>query len=426
MKIYIRNIANSPHMVFIISWSLCILLYSLHYAGFMPALSYDLFIFLIGFIILFGMTSFFLYKIKFTIKFTKPVNINYGWLLIIDSILYLPNFAYSGVPALSGLRPESFGIPGVMVFATSFNAFTCLCCYYMFLTTRKKRLLLYCAYCLGIFFLVISRGFVVMTLVTMFFLWLNVKTPALTPFKITVIIIGLIGALYAFGVAGNIRTRDALAAISATATDKNAVEDDDVPDDSNIEYSNEPIFEIGDPQGPFKDKIPGEFFWSYLYLTSPMGNLQYNIDITHRPMTEDSFWLVVVNETTFDFIAKRYNASIKGYERKTPELLISNLTVCTTLAGGYATAGWWGMFYVMLFYWLLPVVYILITAKNPLAIIGISVLSTIYLFSTFDNMFILSGLSLQIFYPIILNWFTKKETDAAPDTSIAIKPNAAS
>lgn len=419
MKIYVRNIANSPHMVFIISWSLCILLYSLHYAGFMPALSYDLFLFLVCFIILFGMTSFFLYKINFTIKFTAPVNINYGLLLIVNSILYLPNFIYSGVPALSGVRPDSFGIPGVMIFATSFNAFTCICCYYMFLTTRKKRLLIYCVYCLSLFFLVISRGFVVMTLVTMFFLWLNVKMPALTPFKITAIIIGIVGALYAFGVAGNIRTRDALADISKS-------KDSEVSDEVNIEYSSEPLFEIGDPQGPFKEKIPGEFFWSYLYLTSPLGNLQYNINISHPPITEDSFWLVVVNETTFDFIAKRYNARIKGYERKTPELLIANLTVSTALAGSYATAGWWGMFYVMVMYWLFPIIYILITARNPLAIIGVSVLSTIYLFSTFDNMFILSGLSLQIFYPIILNWFTKTGASSGSGTQLVITPNATS
>lgn len=413
MKIQVRNIANSPHMVFIISWSFCILLYSLHYAGSMPALSYSLFVFLLCFIILFGLTSFFLYKINFTTKFTAPVHINYRLLLIVSSALYLPNFIYSGVPALSGLRPDTFGIPGVMVFATSFNAFTCVCCYYVFLTTRKKRLLLCCAYCLSLFFLVISRGFVVMTLITMFFLWLNVKRPALTLFKVAIIVACIIGGLYAFGVAGNIRTRDALAELSNPRH----------PEDANVEYSNEPIFEIGDPQGPFKEKIPGEFFWSYLYLTSPLGNLQYNIDITHRPMTEESFWLVVVNETTFDFIAKRYNKHIKGYEHKTPELLIENLTVSTTLAGSYAMAGWWGMFYVMIFLWVLPIVYILITARNPLAIIGISVLSTIYLFSTFDNMFVLSGLSLQLFYPIFLHWFNKLSARPGKNSQIAIEQN---
>src|ERR1700761_7992010 len=119
MKIYIRNIANSPHMVFIISWSLCIILYSFHYAGIVPPLSLDLFLFLLVFIILFGMTSFFLYKINFTTKFTKPVYINCKTLFIINCILYLPNFAYSGIPALSGVRSDSFGLPGVMDIATS-------------------------------------------------------------------------------------------------------------------------------------------------------------------------------------------------------------------------------------------------------------------------------------------------------------------
>jgi hypothetical protein len=380
----------------------------------MPALSYDLFLFLACFIVLFGMTSFFLYKIKFTVKFTQPVNIHYGLLLIVNTIIYVPNFIYSGVPALAGVRIDTFGIPGVMDIATSFNAFTCICCYYMFLTTRKKRLLLYCVYCLFLFALVISRGFIAMTLVTMFFLWLNVKTPALTPLKIFIITAGILGGLYAFGVAGNIRTGQALAEIS----------DPDKTKDIHVDYSNEPIYEIGDPQGPFKDKIPGEFFWSYLYLTSPLGNLQYNINISDRQLNDKNFWLLVINETTFDFIAKRYNKTVKGYERKTPELIIENLTVCTTLAGGYATAGWWGMFYVMMFYWLFPIVYILMVARNPLGIIGISALSTIYLFSTFDNMFILSGLSLQIFYPIILNWFHKLSARLSSTPQIALEQNA--
>jgi len=407
MKIYIRNITNSPHMVFIIAWSFCILLYSLHGAGSMPPLSFDLFLFLLCFIVLFGITSFFLYKINFTIKFTKPVYINYRLLLIVNSIIFLPNFIYSGIPALSGVRDESFGLPMVMDIAASLNGFTCICCYYMYLTTRKKKQLLYCFYCLLLYALMISRGFIAITAITMFFLWLNVKKPALTIFKIGVIAAGIIFALYLFGVAGNIRTKAALA----------AVENPDDPADANVEYSNEPIFEIGDPQGAFKDKIPGEFFWSYLYMASPLANLQYNINISSRPFTEKNFITTVVNESTFDFISKRYDGSIKGYQRKTPELLISALTVCTTLAGSYATAGWWGMFYIMMVYWLFPVFYIVLMAKNPFAIIGITTLSTIYLFSAFDNMFVLSGLSLQIFYPIALNWVhnTKinKETEPA-------------
>src|ERR1700748_2018343 len=121
MKIYVRNIANSPHMVFIMSWSLCIILYSLHYAGFMPALTFDLFLFLFCFIVLFGLTSFFLYKINFTTKFTTAVTIPYGLMLIANTILYIPNFIYSGIPALSGVRNDTFGIPGLMDIATSFN-----------------------------------------------------------------------------------------------------------------------------------------------------------------------------------------------------------------------------------------------------------------------------------------------------------------
>jgi hypothetical protein len=379
MKFHLRSFSNNPYFVFATAWLLCIFLYSLRGAGILPKLTFGLCVFLFSFILLFIITGFFLNRIKFTIKPAKNVKINYKLIFFFNNVFFLPNILYSGLPILNGVRDENFGIPGMVVIAMSLNAFTCICCFYMYLTTGRKKLLWYCAYCMMFYVVIISRGFIVMTMISMLFLWMNLKNPVLTIVKFTIILSTMLGALYLFGVAGN---------------------------PPSVEYSSEAIFQIGDASAAFTNNIiPGEFFWSYVYITSPLSNLQYNINISNPPFTVDNFYLAIVNETMFDFISKRVNAMRKGYARKTPVLLIEALTVSTALAGSYATAGWGGMLYMMLFIWIFPIIYLLIISKNPLGVIGFSVLCTIYLFSIFDNMFVLSGLSLQLFFPIILMLF---------------------
>jgi hypothetical protein len=407
MRIYLRNIANNPYFVFSLAWSMSLFLYILKLAGILPQITSSLFIFIMGGILLFGLTGFFLKKINFLIIPKQEVKINYKVLFFINNIFFLPNFLYSGVPILNGLRDNGFGVPGLMILSTSFNAFTCLCCYYMYLTTGRRKFLLYCVYCLLLFTVIVSRGSIMMTLVTMFFLWMNVKNPRLNFKWIFIIFISGVFVLYLFGVAGNQRTISTIANAGLTDKEGNPVYKVEPIEDNEIPYSSDFILNLGNASDVFRNQIPGEFFWSYLYITSPLSNLQYNINVTDSPFTLDNFYLAVVNETMFDFISKRVDANRRGFLRKTPILLLESLTVCTTFAGSYATAGWGGMFYVLIFLWLFPVIYIVFIAKNQLAVIGISVLCTVYFFSIFDNMLVLSGLSGQMFLPIIVMFFQK-------------------
>ncbi len=413
MKIYLRNIANNPYVVFVLAWSFSLILYAFRGAAILPELTLGLSTFILSFIILFTLTAFFLKKVGFILKPSKPVNVNYKILFLVNNILFLPNFLYSGIPILSGLRDTTFGIGSEIVIAIAFNSFTCVCFYYMYLTTRKKKFIWYCVYCLALFFIIVSRGFVMMTLITMFFLWMNVKNPVLTFKKIIIISVSALFVLYIFGVAGNLRS---VALVQAVRDYKAPGTAEQVP------YSSDIIFELGQASDVFqKNVIPGEFFWSYIYLTSPLGNLQYNINISRPPFNVDSFYLAVVDETLFDFISKRINALHKGYMHKMPVLLIDSLTVCTTFAGAYAVAGYGGMIYVLFFFWLFPIFYMSLVSKNPLSVIGVSTLCTIYFFSIFDNMFVISGLSLQMFFPIILMALQNLRFKKADETTAQIQ-----
>lgn len=391
MRIYLRNIANNPYLLFVVAWAVCLFLYSLGGAGILPGLTLNLFIFIAFFLLLFGITAYFLKKTGFILKPAKFVYINYTVLLLLTSIFFLPNFAYSGIPLLNGTRDDAFGVPGLMVLAVSFNSFACVYFYYAYLYTRKKKLLVYVVYCMLFFVLMVSRGSILETGIVMLFLWMNIKNPVLTFKKIAIIFAGALLTFYLFGVAGNYRVINGIAAIQKP-------ED---PESVAMPYSNDVILQIGDASDAFRTIIPGEFFWTYLYLTSPLSNLQYNVNISHPQFTLGNLGDIIVDETMWDFISKRIDDLHAGYTHKTPALLIDQLTVSTTLAGSYTRAGWGGMVYMMLFYWIFPVFYMILIAKNQLGVIGVSVLGTIYLFSIFDNMFVLSGLSFQLFYPVI-------------------------
>jgi hypothetical protein len=324
MKIYLRNIANNPYFVFALAWSMSLFLYALNLAAILPKLTFDLCAFILGAIFLFGFTGFFLKKIKFLVIPKQYIRINYKVMFFVNNLFFLPNFAYSGIPILHGLRDNGFGIPGLMILSTSFNAFTCLCCYYLYLTTGKRKFMLYCAYCMMLFAIIVSRGSVMMTMVTMFFLWMNIKNPNLNPKRIFIIFISSVLVLYLFGVAGNIRTQTALTSLGKVDKDGNPVYAPEAITNDDMPYSSDVILSMGNASDIFRGPVPGEFFWSYLYVTSPLSNLQYNINITHPPFTYDNFNLVVVNETMFDFISKRIDAAHKGFLRKTPILLLES------------------------------------------------------------------------------------------------------
>lgn len=121
---YLGKIAN-PYIVFSIAWAVSLSLYTFGWAGIFPKLSITLFLFLLGLIALFAITGVFFNKQKARISIDndKPVNINYNVLLVVNTLMWIANFLYSGVPLLSGVRNEEFGVPTLIVLAVSFNSF---------------------------------------------------------------------------------------------------------------------------------------------------------------------------------------------------------------------------------------------------------------------------------------------------------------
>ena len=394
-----QKIAN-PYAIFAISWSICLLLYSFGWAGIYPRLSWELSLFLITLIALFAITSFGFNKIRTAIVSIKPGYINHKLLLSVITFLWLITFISSGVPFLTGLRDDDFGIPVVKNILTSLNNFSSVYFFYLFLNTKRKRFILYSIYCLSFYILAISRGNIMMSLMTMFFLSINIKSSIFKLKKAVLVSVIVLVILYLFGVAGNIRSIKALS-------------DTDAKFDQS--YNSEVILQIGDASESFKNSfIPNEYFWSYAYFTSPLSNLQFNINNGVPPLTFKGVNSLFRNEILIDAISTKLNAAF-NLEHIMPDQVVDGLAVSTTLAGSYVDAGWIGMIIFMCFFWSFPIFYMFFITNKPLGVIGISTLCTIYFFSVFDNMYILTGLTMQLIYPLLLGYskitFTVKSAE---------------
>lgn len=166
------------------------------------------------------------------------------------------------------------------------------------------------------FLLCVSRGFILYMLFG-FFLIALMSCKKVGKVICTLIPIGLL-ILYLFGLMGNMRIDDS---------------------EGNI------ILNIGEAKTEFRDSgIPSEFFWAYLYISSPLGNLQNTIDKTKRFDPETSNWLnLVVNEMLPVTISKRIGLRMTDRGKY---LISDALTVGSTYMGPYTIWGWSGMILV--------------------------------------------------------------------------------
>ena len=202
-------------------------------------------------------------------------------------------------------------------------------------------------------------------------------------------LVGFIGTmlifLYAFGLFGNIRSDSENAAI----------------DIKNSEF----ILNVGEATEEFKDSsIPKPFFWGYLYVSTPIANLQ---NMTEKIEPSNDPLLFITQSVLPDFISKRvesnFNLKVQEDQRVSPVFNVS-----TIFAPAYKTLGFVGM--ILIYYYLVLFIFIyayMMKKMNTTKIIGISILFTIVIFNLFSNMLIFSGLSFQLIYPILF-WLYKK------------------
>ena len=238
-----------------------------------------------------------------------------------------------------------------------------------------------------------------MTLLPSGILLIGHKNFRVTFRRIIMIISSIFVMLFAFGYAGNIRTAHQV----AIANNQQGISS----------YNSDLIVDLSEATYEFKENfIPNEFMWGYVYFASPISNLQHNINIRERTLfvKEDESLILsfFLSEFVADFLSKRVFSMFK-IEQKTPILLVNFLTVSTVFGGSCVYFGWNGMILMLLVILVFPIIYLkyVVESHNPFYISSYCVICCMYFFFFFDNMFVFSGLSFQLIYPIVYSMLNK-------------------
>ncbi len=384
----------NPFLAYIISFSAAILLYTFCWSTLYPSLSPGLLVFLVATIAVHGAIA---------MRWKRSLE-NYPMVVLTEDsrplyvtglicLLWLADFVHAGgIPIIKILANEpydyrAFGIPTLHVFTVTFASFYTVYLFRLFLDTRKKSVLVFFCINLAAAVLIYSRAMFIFNLVSCAFIGLhyigklNARYLAISAAVLAVV-------LFLFGVLGNLRESHV----------------------HQVDDGNAFFLETGSASKSFRNSIvPNEYFWAYVYLTSPLANLQKNINLADRhPPGIRRLGGMVVSEWIFDSISKRLFKTKLLIDPG--EHTIYPFNVSTVYSRSFSYQGWFGMAATAIFILILPWVYLRIVGQtSPYLTIGLGILCTMYLFMMYDNTISTTGLGFQIAYPVLFAWLEKKK-----------------
>ncbi len=395
----------NPYFIYVLSFLVVIIAYVLKWSSLFPDLGYSL----LGFLLVSITVAFVIGKAfmkKNIITFNSVKDHKYlGWITFgilggyCLEFLYFGNFPLLAIITKVPLSYKDFGIPTFHVILVTFNSFFAVYLFQVILSKVKstKKMIVYFILNLIPSLLIINRGMLVMILMSCLFVYLIKYQKKITMKIVLSISVLLIIGMYLFGVAGNVRVNNTY--------------------HTNTSLTDNSLFlQIGGATDKFKhSRIPKEFFWSYIYVASPLANLQKTIN--HYEFKKDinlpdslSF---MVTQMFPDFISKRV---VSSYEIDAPKSLqvAPELNVSTAFADPYVFLGWVGISLFTLFIFIFAFFYILLLKRlnSEFLIVGVAILNSVFLFNTFANMFAFTGLSFQLVYPLLFTLFSVKKLES--------------
>jgi hypothetical protein len=381
----------NPYFCYVLSFAVALLLYPLGWSDLYPPLSLSLLIFLLSTIVLHTLAG---------LKFARDgvaafrslpepaLKIAPVYVTIFLYTLWVAEFIYAGgVPLLHIILKHKydyklFGIPTLHVFIVTFSSFYTIFLFHRWLSGRSSYLLALYLVNLAAALLIYNRGMFLFNLSASVFLFLTMKG-RFSPKHIAVGIMAAVAVSFLFGVMGNQR----------------------VSNESRIPYTNNDFLTTGHATDAFRSSlVPGEFFWAYVYATSPLANLELNVRA--EPYEDGVRWSFIKwlnNEILFDFISKRLNV-FTGAERPSILTVPGPFNAVTVYSGSFGYLRWVGLLLMGSVILLIPLVYVkILPAESPFYLSGLAILNTIFFFMVFDNTIRFTGLSFQMVYPIILH-----------------------
>jgi hypothetical protein len=277
---------------------------------------------------------------------------------------------------------QDFGIPVLHVAFVGFCYFYAVYWFDLYLMGEGRTFLFFSLSATSTSLLTFSRGAFVVTLLAITGVYLRRRGFSR---RLLFILAALFGAaLWGFGLLGDIRTHGA--------------------------SGESIILKVGDASDKFlHSNIPTEFFWPYLYTSSPLANLQLNITDRAAP---DSPELYVLLELLPDFISKRL-VSEETSAAFSPLLITEQLTVCTMYGRSFLLLGWVGVCITFLYFLAVCGVCLRVLKNSKYFVATTGILCSLAFLGIFDNMFILSGGILPVIVALALKLVERKPTPGA-------------
>ena len=375
---------KNPFLIYILSFGSVLCLYQLGWSNLYPNLSFGLLLFF-GFTFLSSLLlAFFVSSI---IKKTK--NYQPGllpdftvWLVILTCAIEL--VSAGGVPLYFVMKGENFY--QLEATATHLHAFTFWSVFSAvrfadFLYSKRWRYLLEASLPIVFYGLLVYRGPALMCLVSWAFV-LVIKLGRLGIIRTALAASAGVLVFYANGVLGDIRS---------------------------------PGQELaGSPSDTFKNSgVPSTYFWTYLYLTAPMANLQLTINtITGDHGNAAEF---VASEMLPDFISKRILPALDDrirsgegyvatrdmlYTWDQPQIAIG-INIATIFGRSYGYFGWIGPVIMFITLSSFIIVYLLLILRSPYRVPCLALLNTLVVFCLFNNMLAATVLLPQLIWPLL-------------------------
>jgi hypothetical protein len=291
--------------------------------------------------------------------------------------LYEQDFPlFAKLAGRAGIDYDEFGIPLLHGILISLNSFMIAHSFAVYMSIKKRKAFIYYLLLYLPALLILNRSIIVFGLMASLFIYIHFLGKVNLGNQIKLGVLALI-CLYFFGVVGNFRSGGEYIYTQSEATE---------------EF--------------MESNIPKEYYWSYLYIASPLANFQNTVD--KEIVTNYDFTGFIFYETFPKIISKNLGESF-GVEKRDLVRIVPWLTVGTTYAKSYAYIGWLGPYLLFVFNLMAyMLVLFLVPKRSSYHVTTIAILSVIVLLNIFTNMLIVTGISFQLVYCILFAFFERK------------------
>ncbi len=362
----------NPFLIYIFTFALALSSYWLEWSDIYPPLSEEVSHFLIAtFAISLALALPLINRLRQARRGTSGIP---GWVVWPMLLGMLADIGYAGgIPFIMVMRGiefdySQFGIPTFHVVLSTFSSAFAAIRFSDYVVTRNRRYLVEALIPPLFAIVTFTRGTAMTSLITFGFIWLAHR--GFPGFRAMFCgLVAMLGVLYVFGVLGDIRSPGA-------------------------------IEEVGQPSAKFRQsEIPMPYFWTYIYVSSPLANFQNTVDSNWA--ANGSATQFIVAEMLPDFVSKRV-LDVMGAEREDVARVAPTLNASSLYSKAFRYASWEGPAWMFAVLSLLIMVYVFMTWSGPFAVPALSILNTLVLLCIFENMISFTGMIMQLFWPLLL------------------------